>query len=106
MKQIILPAARDDILRQFRYYLIEQDSLKTANRFLEAVARAVEKILLTPNAGAPKLLSDPSLAGLRSWPVEEFEDIRIYDLAQRDEIRITRVSHGKRDITRILDREE
>jgi plasmid stabilization system protein ParE len=71
-----------------------------ANRFLEAVDKSVEKILSTPNAGAPKHLSNPSLAGLRSWPVEEFEEIRVYYLARKDEVRIVRVLHGKRDIAR------
>ena len=73
MKHTIRPAARDDILRQFHYYLVNQDRPEVANRFVEAVDRTVEKILRTPNAGAPKQLSNLSLAGLRSWPVDEFE---------------------------------
>jgi plasmid stabilization system protein ParE len=106
VKHTIRPAARDDIIRQFRYYLVDRDKPEVANRFLEAVDKSVEKILRTPNAGVPKHLSNPSLAGLRSWPVEEFEDIRIYYLAQGDEVRVIRVLHGKRDIARILEREE
>jgi hypothetical protein len=34
VKHIIRQAAKDDILRQFRYYLLE-DALETATRFLE-----------------------------------------------------------------------
>jgi hypothetical protein len=56
-----------------------------ANRFVEAADKTVEKILRTPNAGAPKQLSNPSLARLRSWLVEEFEDIRVYYLTEKDE---------------------
>jgi len=41
LNAIILPAARDDILRQFRYYLVEQDKPKVAERFLSAVRRAM-----------------------------------------------------------------
>jgi toxin ParE1/3/4 len=106
VKQTIRPAARDDIIRQFRYYLVNQDRPEVANRFVEAVDKTVENILRTPHAGAPKQLSNPSLTGLRSWPVEEFEDIRIYYLGQGDEVQVIRVLHGKRDITRILEREE
>ena len=106
MKHTIRPAARDDILRQFRYYLVNQDRPEVANRFVEAVDKTVEKILRTPNAGAPKQLFNPLLAGLRSWPVEDFEDIRVYYLTEKDEVRIVRVLHGKRDIQRILEREE
>ena len=106
MKHTIRPAASDDILRQFRYYLVNQDRPEVANRFVKAMDKAVEKILRTPNAGAPKQLSNPSLAGLRSWLVEEFEDIRVYYLTEKDQVRIIRVLHGKRDIQRILEREE
>ncbi len=106
MKHTIRPAARDDIIRQFRYYLVGQDRPEVANRFVEAVERTIDKILRTPNGGAPKHFSNESLDGLRSWPVEEFEDVRIYYLAQEDEVRVIRVLHGKRDITRILNREQ
>ena len=106
MKHIIRLAARDNILRQFRYYLVDQDTPEVANRWFEAVEKSIDKILRTPNAGAPKPLSNESLAGLRSWPVEEFEDIRIYYLVEENTLRVVRVLHGKRDIRRILEREE
>lgn len=106
MKHTIRPAARDDIIRQFRYYLVDQDKPEVANRFVKAVERTIDKILRTPSAGAPKHLSNQSLVGLRLWPVEEFEDIRIYYLAQGNEVWIIRVLHGKRDIVGILEREE
>jgi toxin ParE1/3/4 len=106
VKHTIRPKARDDILRQFRYYLVDQDRPEVADRFVEAVEKTIDKILRTPNAGAPKHLSNPSLTGLRSWAVEEFEDIRVYYLTETAAVRIVRVLHGKRDITRILEREE
>ena len=55
MKPIILPAARDDILRQFRYYLVVQDKPEVAERFLSAVRRTVEGIIRTPQGGAPSV---------------------------------------------------
>ncbi|HEV2500759.1 MAG TPA: type II toxin-antitoxin system RelE/ParE family toxin [Terriglobia bacterium] len=96
-------AARDDILRQFRYYLVDQDKPEVADRFVEAVERTIDQLLRTPNAGAPKHLSNESLSGLRSWPVEGFQDIRIYYLAEENVLRVIRVLHGKRDIRRILE---
>jgi toxin ParE1/3/4 len=106
VKQIIRPAARDDILRQFRYCLVDQGKPEVANRFIEAVERTIDKLLRTPNAGAPKQLSNESLAGLRSWPVEEFEDLRVYYLVEENKLRVVRVLHGKRDVRRILEREQ
>ena len=106
MKHLIRSAARDDILRQFRYYLVEQDSPQVAQRFLQAVRRTVHDILLTPNAGTPKFLSNQVLAGLRSRPVRGFEDIRVYYLAKGSRVRVVRVLHGKREINRILEKEQ
>ena len=105
MNPIILPAARDDILRQFRYYLVEHDNPKVAERFLSAVRRTVQGIVRTPEGGAPKRLSREALRGLRSWPVKGFEDLRVYYLAQEGGVRVVRVLHGKRDINNILEKE-
>ena len=56
MKPLILPAARDDILRQYRCYLSQQDKPEVAERFLSAVRRTMEGIIRTPQAGALKRL--------------------------------------------------
>jgi toxin ParE1/3/4 len=105
LKPIILPAARDDILRQFRYYLVEQDTPKVAERFLSAVRRTMEQIIRTPQGGAPKRLSREALQGLRSWPVKGFEEVRVYYLFYEASVRVVRVLHGKRDINNILEKE-
>ena len=105
MKPIIFPAARDDILCQFRYYLVEQDTPKVAERFLSAVRRTMEQIIRTPQGGAPKRLSREALQGLRSWPVKGFEDLRVYYLAHEGWVQVVRVLHGKRDIVNILEKE-
>jgi len=105
LKLYIRTAAREDILRQYSYYLIEKDAARAAGRFLEAVQSAIEKLCRTPGAGAPKPLTNPSLAGLRSWPVSGFPAMRIYYLHAGNELRIIRVLHGKRDINPLLEEE-
>ena len=105
MKPIILPAARDDIVRQFRYHLVEQDAPKVAERFLSAVRRTIERIIRTPQGGAPKRLSREALQDLRSWPVKGFEDVRVYYLFYEASVRVVRVLHGKRAINNILEKE-
>lgn len=104
MKPIILPAARDDILRQYRYYLVEQDHPQVAQRFLSAVRITIKGIIRMPQGGTPKRLSREALRGLRSWPVKGFEDLRVYYLAHEGGVRVVRVLHGKRDINNILER--
>ena len=56
MKKVIRLRAQDDILRQFRWYLIEQDAPDTAFRFLEAVEASFEQLLSMPYIGAPREL--------------------------------------------------
>lgn len=104
MKRVIRPAAKADILRQFRFCLRE-GALAAADGFVDAVDSSVEALCRMPEMGAPRPLGNPLLAGLRSWPVEGFEDLRIYYLVQLDVFRVVRVLHGKRDIVRILERE-
>jgi plasmid stabilization system protein ParE len=52
----IRPAARDDIIRQFRWYLVEQDAPDAALRFPDAVDESVEELLRMPNMGAPQMI--------------------------------------------------
>jgi len=105
VKPIIRPAARDDILRQFRYYLAEQDKPQVAERFLNAVRGTMVQIVRMPHGGAPKCLSREAFRGLRSWPVKGFKDVRVYYLAHEGGVRVVRVLHGKRDINSILEKE-
>jgi toxin ParE1/3/4 len=58
-----------------------------------------------PRMGAPKVLKNRSLAGLRSFPVSGFEEIRVYYRIHEDTLRVIRVLHGKRDVRRILEKE-
>jgi len=85
--------------------LIEKDAAPAAERFLEAVQSAIGTLCQIPGAGAPKLLENPRLTGLRSWPVRGFPAMRIYYLHTADELRIVRVLHGKRDINPLLEEE-
>jgi plasmid stabilization system protein ParE len=74
----IRTAAREDILRQFAYYLDEKGAPRTARRFLDAAESAIEKLRSMPDMGAPREFQNPNLKGLRSWHVPGFPDMRIY----------------------------
>ena len=105
MKAVIRPRAKDDILRQFRWYLAEQDAPDAAFRFVEAVEAAVEQLLRMPHMGAPRELRNPSLKGLRVWPVKEFDEFLIFYVVEGETVRVIRILHGKRDIDRVLKKE-
>ena len=103
MKSFISDAARDDILRQYRYLLTERESPSVAERFLTSVQRAIGQIRKSPSIGSPRSFNNPKLAGLRTSAVEGFPSIRVYYLLSGDKIRIIRVLHGKRDVGRVLE---
>jgi toxin ParE1/3/4 len=103
VKLTLQPAAREDILRLYRYYLVDKDAEAAAASHLEAVQAAIEAMFLRPGIGAPKDLGNPALSSLRSWPVSL--SVRVYYLSSENVVRILRVLHGKRDIDPLLEEE-
>ena len=99
MRIEILPRAGDDMIRQFRYYLVDQDAAAAAFRFREAVTESIGQLKPHPRIGTP---FRGRITGLRSWPVKGFEDIRIYYQVFPGVARVVRILHGKRDVRRIL----
>ncbi len=105
MKVLYRQTASDDIVRQFRYYLLSVDAPEIAIRFREAVSRTIQSLSQNLNVGPRYSSSNPRLQNLRSWPVVGFEAIRIYYLLEADAMHIIRILHGKRDVRRILQSE-
>jgi len=105
VKAYVRSAAGEDILRQYRYYLLERDAAQVAQRFLDAVQSAIEELCRAPGLGAPRPLKNAALAGLRSWPVRGFPSMRIFYLLSGDKLRVVRVLHGRRDIAALLEKE-
>jgi toxin ParE1/3/4 len=99
----VFPRAEADIIRQFRYYLVDRDTPLIAFRFREAVIESIEQLKSHPRMGT---LFQGSISGLRSWPVKGFEAIRIYYLEVPGRLRVARVLHGRRDVRRILKQEK
>jgi toxin ParE1/3/4 len=97
--------ASDDVVRQFRYYLVDQNLPEIAFRFRDAVRHTIESLSAHPLVGARYRSSKPELQTLRSWPVAGFEAIRVYYLANTDAIHVIRILHGKRDVKRTLENE-
>lgn len=79
------------VTRQVQQHPPQEDNPGLAQRFLAAVQEAISKICQRPGIGAPKLIDNPKLAGLRCWLVAGLPSIRIL--------------HGKRDINPMLENE-
>lgn len=105
MKVSYWQTASDDLVRQFRYYLLAMDLPEIAIRFREAARRTIHSLRQHPLVGPRCFSSNPQLQNFRSWPVTGFEAIRIYYLLDEDVVHIIRILHGKRDVRRILEHE-
>ena len=105
MKVLYRESASDDIVHQFRYYLLAAQVPEIAVRFREAVRHTIQLLSQNPTVGPRFSSGDPRLQNLRSWPVAGFEMIRVYYTVEPEAMHIIRVLHGKRDVRRILEKE-
>jgi toxin ParE1/3/4 len=105
VKVLYRQTAGDDIVRQFRYYLVTAEAPEIALRFREAVRRTIQSLSQNPHVGPRYSSNNPRIQNLRSWPVAGFEAIRIYYAVEQEVMHIIRILHGKRDARRILGNE-
>jgi len=105
VKVLYRQTASDDIVRQFRYYLLTAEAPEIALRFREAVKRTIQSLGQNPHVGPRYSSGNPRLRNLRSWPVVGFEAIRIYYVLETDAMHIIRILHGRRDVRQILQTE-
>ena len=105
MKVYYRQAAQNDIIRQFRYYLVTVSVPEVALRFRHAVKLTVASLTEHPLMAPCYPLRNPRLQNLRSWPVAGFDAVRIYYLPEPGTLRVIRILHQKRDVRRILERD-
>jgi len=105
VKLFVQRSAREDILRQIDWYG-EKGLADVAFRFRLASYAAFDAMLRMPAAGPPRLVRNPRLAGLRTWPINEFEEFRGYYIVEPELVIVVRVLHDKRDVAAILAREK
>lgn len=105
MKVVYQESASDDVVRQFRYYLLTLNLSEIAVRFEDSVRRTIQELRRHPQIGAHYQSTNPKLENVRAWPVTGFEAVRIYYVIEKDLIRIIRVLHSKRDVKSILESE-
>jgi|SRR5665213_1097753 len=87
----VLSAAQRDYVRAVRWYLEDQQSPQSAERFADEVNRIYNEIKEDPNRYPPKH------RGLRAWPLLKFPFFVIYRL-KGDDIAIASIKHNARDV--------
>jgi toxin ParE1/3/4 len=84
-------------------YFIAEDSLEVADRFAVALGAAYKRLVNMPEIGVRREFGNPTLKGMRMWPVPGFQSYMIFYRSSDTEIRIIRVLHAARDIARLFD---
>jgi plasmid stabilization system protein ParE len=95
----ILHQAEADVIRHFRYFLVEYDSQEVALRFKSSFRETLKLIERNPRIGKPCVVP---AGALRSWPVSGFDALKIYYRLVSSNIEVIRILHSKQDVHRIL----
>jgi plasmid stabilization system protein ParE len=77
VNQCIQESAEQDILSQVEWYA-RQGLPGIARRFRDAAMAAIDMLMTMPEAGPPKVISNPDLEGLRAWPIKGFDAFWVY----------------------------
>ena len=83
-------------------FYLAQDDPDLADRFLDAFEQAAERLSQIPYIGVAYTLHNPTLFGLRRWPIKGFEKFLIFYLVFDDAVDIIRILHTSRDLERLL----
>jgi toxin ParE1/3/4 len=94
--------ARADLLDIFVH--IGEDSLTSADRFLEAAESTFQRLAENPHIGNVCGFGG-DFADLRRWPVRGFETYLIFYRVRGQVVEIIRVLHGARDIEAMFETE-
>ena len=95
------PQAKLDLIAHALY--IAEDNPDAAERFLDAAEASFEQLANMPKMGSPRQFKNPSLAGLRMWPVKGFRKHLIFYRLTAGGVEVIRMLHAARDIEKILE---
>ena len=96
------PLALQDIHQSVRWFQ-ENASQNLVERYFEAVQATVLELVQRPQIGSPCNFEKTELAGIRRWPVKDFNRWLIFYFPVKPRIQVVRVLHGARDLDAILD---
>jgi toxin ParE1/3/4 len=83
----------DDAIERY----VEEGALEAANRFVDALEKALERIGRSPGLGSTRYALNLNLPGLRHWSLGRYPYLVFY-VEQGKCIEVWRVLHERRDI--------
>jgi toxin ParE1/3/4 len=91
-------AVRADVIAIYGH--IATENFEAAERFLDALEEAFERIALFPGSG--RAYSASALKHFRLIQVPRFRNYLIFYMETKDDVRVLYVLHGRRDFPAIL----
>lgn len=98
------PRAQRDLVGHFAY--VGERNPEAAERFLEAVEKALDQLAQFPLMGRRWGSPSPRLQDVRFWTVPRFKNYRIFYRPIKNGIELLHVFHAARDIRRLLESED
>lgn len=97
---VLRPEAERDLEEIAAY--IGRDGPSAALRFLDAAQAAFEALAAAPLIGSARRFRSRRLAGVRLWPIPDFDAYLIIYRPMEDGVDVSRVLHGARDLLALL----
>ena len=103
MPRILLRSQAEAEIDEIAKYIAARN-LEAGKRFYDACENAFETLAEHPRIGAMRRVRTAKLKGLRSWPINGYDNYLIFylPLAERG-IDVLHVLHGARDLKPIID---
>jgi toxin ParE1/3/4 len=93
--------ARRDLLLTFVY--LGERNYEVAERFLKSVDKDLKQLAELPGMGALRHFTNPKLAGIRSWPISDFNNYLLFYRHTATTLEFLRLIHGAMDLEVILE---
>ena len=77
-------------------------NVTAANRFIQAVDRALDRLATLPLSGGAWKPEDPDLADIRVIILHEFSNHLVFYRVHEDWVEVIRILHGARDLEPLL----
>lgn len=84
LRVVVRSPAESDLIESAMF--IAEDNAAAAQRIRDEAEKAFARLAEFPEIGTPRTAFEPTLAGLRLWPVPGFEKFRICDIPRADHI--------------------
>jgi toxin ParE1/3/4 len=97
-RRFILTKIAEQELDEQAAYLAEEAGPSTAVRFYTSMGAACLLLAGNPELGVARDYGRPDLAGLRVWPIHDFDKHLVFYRPTQEGVEIVRVIHASRDI--------